>query len=81
MEPEYTTEYGKVPVSELVRYYEMHKRMLDRIAAKKNEYNQTEEGKQKNREHAKQYYEKNREKILEKRKIKYQAKKDTYQMD
>ena len=64
---EYKTDYGMVSVDELIRVYHQWKKMVKKNIEKRNEYNQTEEGKQKNRERARVYYESHRELILEKR--------------
>ena len=74
------TAYGDVEIPELVRCYEMWRNMTIKHNKLRNKYNQTEEGKMKNREKAKQYYEKHREEILEKRKEYREKKKDEYVM-
>lgn len=61
------TAYGEMTVSELVRYTEMWKAMMAKHNQTKNKYNQTDEGKAKNRQKAKEYYESHRQEILEKR--------------
>lgn len=65
---EHQTDYGKVTTEELIRVYNLWKKMTKKNVEKRNEYNQTEEGKQKNRARARVYYESHREIILEKRK-------------
>ena len=77
---EHDTEYGKVSTDELLRVYHLWKKMIEKTIERRNEFNQTEEGKQKNRANAKNYYQRNREKILEKHKIRYENKKNQYQM-
>lgn len=72
---EHQTDYDKVSTEELVRVYHLWKKMIAKNAEIRNAYNQTPEGKAKNREKAKQYYEAHKEKVLAKRKARYDAKK------
>jgi hypothetical protein len=69
---EHQTDYGKVSTEELIRVYHMWKKMIKRNVECRNEFNQSETGKQLNRERAKKYYEEHRDEILAKRKAKYQ---------
>ena len=64
---EHQTDFGKVSTEELIRVYNLWKKMTKKNVEKRNEYNQTEEGKEKNRARARVYYESHRELILEKR--------------
>lgn len=74
------TAYGEMTVAELVRCAEKWKRLMEKHNALRHRYNQTEEGKIKNREKAKSYYERNREKVLQKRRAIREKKKDEYKM-
>ena len=74
------TAYGEMTVAELVVYAEKWKRLMEKHNALRHRYNQTEEGKIKNREKAKSYYERNRDKVLEKRRAIREKKKDEYKM-
>ena len=78
---EFKTDYGMVSSDELIRVYHMWKRMTAKQVGHRNRYNQTAEGKEKNRENAKLYYERHKEEILAKKKARYQAKKEEYQME
>lgn len=73
MDKEYQTDYGTVKAAELIRVYGLWKKMIDKQVEKRNAFNQTEEGKQKNRSRAKDYYQRHKEEILAKRKAKYSA--------
>lgn len=73
------TEYGDVEIPELVRCYNLWRAMMIKHNEIRKKYNQTEEGKTKNRERAKVYYEKNKELILKKRKEHREKKKEEYQ--
>lgn len=59
----YPTAFGDVPVEELVKAYEAQKRMIEKQNERKKAYNQTDEGKAKNRARAKAYYDKNKEAV------------------
>jgi hypothetical protein len=63
------TTYGQVPLDELVKAYEQKKKSNDA----KLEWYKTEEGKQYNRKKAKEYYERNKEKVLAKAAERYKA--------
>lgn len=81
MEQTVQTAYGEMTIAELVRYTELWKAMTTKHNEFRRRYNQTDAGKEKNREKAKQYYERNKEKVLEKRKQRYREKKtDEYLM-
>ncbi len=67
------TEYGEQEIEEVIRCYNLWKALMKKNIEKRHEFNQTEEGKQKNRERAKIYYERNRDLILEKRRLKREA--------
>jgi hypothetical protein len=69
---EHQTEYGKVSTEELIRVYHMWKKMIKHNVERRNEFNQSVEGKELNRERAKKYYQEHRDEILAKRKAKYQ---------
>ena len=73
------TQYGDVEIPELVRCYEMWRSMITKHNEIRKKYNQTEEGKRKNRAKAKEYYAKTRALILEKRKEYREKKKEEYQ--
>lgn len=70
------TEYGEQTIEEIVRGYELWKRLMERTNNKRWEKNQTEEGKAENRARSKAYYERNREKVLEKRRLDRENKKE-----
>ena len=67
-----TTPYGDIPVSRLVTAFAATQRHAER----KREWLQTDEGKAYNRQKAKEYYERNKEKVLEKRTQQYATRKD-----
>jgi hypothetical protein len=69
------TAYGDVDVSVLVHHYEVYKRNEEKKYEKRLEFLMTEEGKEWNRKKAKEYYLKNKEKILQKRKEGYEPRK------
>ncbi len=69
---EHQTNYGKVSTEELIRVYHLWKNLMKKNIERRNEFNQSAEGKQLNRERAKKYYEEHRDEILAKRKAKYQ---------
>jgi hypothetical protein len=69
------TEFGEVPLDVLVHKYEVEMKREARKYIKRLEFLQTDQGKEWNRSKAKAYYERNREKVLAKRKETYQAKK------
>ena len=69
------TSYGEVPLAEIVRQYERLKAHNEKSNQKRREHIQTEEGKLKNRERSKAYYEKHREEVLEKRAKAYDPKR------
>jgi hypothetical protein len=66
------TSYGEVPLSTLISSYEQRKDW----DKKKLEWLQTEEGKQYNRQNAKNYYEQHKEEILKKRADKYEQNRE-----
>jgi Zn-finger nucleic acid-binding protein len=74
------TTYGDVEIPELVRCYELWRGMITKQNEIRRKYNQTEEGKTKNREKAKDYYEKHKQEILQKRKAYRDKKKSEYMM-
>jgi hypothetical protein len=61
------TQFGEVPLADLVRAYEQKKQKLHERA----EWFKTDAGREYNRMKAKQYYDKNKEKILAKRTERY----------
>lgn len=69
------TSFGEVSLSDLVRQYERVKKNNTNVYEKRKEFFKTEEGKQLNRARSKAYYEKNKEKILEKRHRAYAPKR------
>lgn len=69
---EHQTDYGKVSTEELIRVYHMWKKMVKKSVERRHEFNQSEEGKELNRQRAKKYYEEHRDEILAKRKARYQ---------
>lgn len=71
-----STQFGAVAVDELIRVYNNHKASNLRAQEKRKQWIQTDEGKQYNRTRAKNYYQKNKEAILEKRKTMYADKKE-----
>lgn len=75
METKVQTAYGEMTIPELVRYYEMWRAMMIKHNENKNKYNQTDEGREKNRERAREYYDRNRDKVLEKRRAKREEEK------
>ena len=77
METKVKTAYGEMTVAELVKYTEMWKAMAKKHNDLKCKYNQTDEGKEKNRERARDYYERNRDKVLEKRREANDLKKNS----
>lgn len=70
-----TTSFGDVPLEKLVKHYEAEKKREQKKAEKRLEFLQTDAGKEWNRSKAKAYYERNREKVLAKRKAIYVSKK------
>jgi hypothetical protein len=70
-----TTSFGEVPLDVLVKRYELEKKRDVKKYERRIAYLQTDEGKEWNREKAKAYYERNKEKVLAKRKAMYEAKK------
>jgi len=62
------TEVGEYEQEEIVRGFVLWKRLMERANNKRWEKNQTEEGKIENRARSKAYYERNRDKVLAKRK-------------
>lgn len=70
METKVQTAYGEMTVAELVKYTEMWKAMAAKHNDYKKVYNQTEQGREKNRERSKVYYERHRDQVLEKRRSK-----------
>lgn len=71
------TAYGEVDVSVLVHHYEVYKRNEEKKYEKRMEFLMTDEGKEWNRRKSKEYYLRNKEKILEKRKSEYVPRKKT----
>ena len=76
METKYPTAYGEMTVAELIKYAEMWRAMMAKNIEARRKYNQTEEGKVRNRERAKDYYQRHRQEVLQKRKVKREAEKD-----
>lgn len=70
-----TTQVGDIPISRLVHQYEMYVAAEKRKAIRRNEFNQTEKGREINCCRYKRYYEKNKERVKEKNKARYYAKK------
>jgi len=69
-----TTAYGEVSLDTLIHNYEVYRSLDKRRQEKRREFLQTEEGKKYNRERAKAYYERNKEKVREKNRNRYTAK-------
>jgi hypothetical protein len=63
------TDFGEQTIEEVVKGYTLWKRYMERCNTKRWLRNQTEEGKQANRAKAKAYYEQNKDKVLEKRRL------------
>lgn len=74
MDQTFKTEFGDVTLEELLRVYILHKNANLRHQAKRHLFNQTERGKQLNRERSKKYYYEHRAEILQQRKEDYEAK-------
>ena len=72
----FQTDYGELEITEIIRCCNLWKKLMEKHNELKHAYNQTEEGKTKNRENAKLYYERHKEEISAKRKAKYEAKKN-----
>lgn len=70
------TEYGEQDLEEVVRCFHLWKKLLADHNERRHQYNQTEQGKKKNRDRAKQYYERKKEEILQRKRDKYQAEKE-----
>lgn len=66
-----STTYGNVSLGELLRVYDTHKKANLRHQAKRHLFNQTDRGKELNRQRAKDYYYSHREEILAKRADQY----------
>lgn len=64
-----STPYGMVKLSELIRVYGLSKEANKRAMERRRLFNQSEEGKQLNAERSKDYYYRNREKVLLKAKL------------
>ena len=71
------TDYGEQELEEIVRCYNLWKKLISNNVQRRNQKQQTQEGKLKNRENSKSYYERHREQILAKRKQRYDARKNT----
>jgi predicted acylesterase/phospholipase RssA len=65
------TDHGEQEIEEVIRCYNLWRNLIVKNVEKRNEFHKTEEGKQKNRANSKNYYQRHREEILEKRRIKY----------
>lgn len=74
--PTYKTEYGDIPLDRLIHVYNVYRASELRKQAKRYEFFQTDEGKALNRSRSKSYYERNKEKVKEKNKARYHAKKE-----
>jgi hypothetical protein len=62
------TEVGEYEMEEVVRGFVLWRKLMEKNNNKRWERNQTEEGKLENRARSKAYYERNRAKVLQKRK-------------
>lgn len=71
------TEVGEYEMEEVVRGFVLWRKLMERTNNKRWEKNQTEEGKIENRARSKAYYERNRDKVLEKRRKEREAGKKT----
>lgn len=75
----YQTDFGELEIEEIIRCCNLWKHSMARNNEKRFEFNQTEQGKTRNRTNAKSYYQRHKEEILAKRKAAYEAKKETPQ--
>lgn len=73
LKAEIPTAYGNVPLEDILRAYEKTKEW----AENKKAWLKTEAGKEYNRQKSKEYYERHKGKILEKRATRYETDKDT----
>ncbi len=69
------TAYGTVPLEKLIHTYNVAQAANKRHVQKRNEFNQTDEGKRRNRERAKAYYERNKALVREKARARYTEKR------
>jgi hypothetical protein len=69
------TSFGEIPLDVLVKRYENEKQREVRRYEKRLEFLQTDAGKEWNRVKAKAYYERNKAKVLAKRKATYVPRK------
>ena len=76
METLVKTSEGEVTLERLVRLYETYKKAEDKKAVKRLEFLHTPEGIEWNRARSKAYYEKNKDKVKEKNRLRYHAKKN-----
>lgn len=65
------TDHGEQEIEEVIRCYNLWRNLIVKNVERRNEFHKTEEGKQQNRANSKNYYQRHREEILEKRRIKY----------
>jgi hypothetical protein len=72
----FTTDYGDISLDRLIHVYNIYRASELRKQAKRFEFFQTDEGKTINRARSKSYYERNKEKVREKNKSRYHAKKE-----
>lgn len=70
-----STAFGEVEMADLIHCYEISKKAAERKYEKRLDFLLSDEGKEWNRKKAKAYYEKNKEKVLAKRKIYNETKK------
>ena len=73
--PTFQTSLGLVDLETLIHTYEVYKRHDARRQEKRREFLQTEQGKIYNRQKAKAYYEKNKDAIRERNRIRYTNKR------
>lgn len=67
------TQFGNVPLADLILAYEQKKQKIQ----VRNEWFKTDAGKDYNRRKAKEYYDKNKDKVLAKRAARYEVEGET----
>ena len=61
------TDYGEQEIEEVIRCYNLWRKQVTKLNEIRWAYNQTDEGKQKNRDRSKAYYEKHKDEIKARR--------------
>lgn len=64
------TDFGEQEIEEVIRCYNLWRKQMTKLNEIRWAYNQTEEGKLKNRARSKAYYEKHKEEIMARRQAK-----------